>query len=100
MPYNVLVTAISGNVANSILKCFQGLDEVRHLYGCDIYHYPCGLNKVEKFYQVVPCCAEAQYIEQLLSICEDAEIDVIVPVNEQEIFLLIQFQIQKHIPQI
>ena len=83
--YNVLVTAISGDVANSILKCFQNADIINELYGCDIYQYPCGLNKVKKSFQVVPCKQEVVYLQQLLDICCEYSIDVIVPSNEHEI---------------
>lgn len=92
MGRNVLVTAISGDVGNSILKCLASdvSSEVGHLYGCDIYCFPCGINKVEKFFQVVPCCEAETYLHQLLSICEEFCIEVIVPTNEQEIALLNQ----------
>ena len=88
MAYDVLVTAISGDVSNSILKCLQKSERVKHLYGCDIYQYPCGINKVEKFFQVVPCREEEKYIGQLLDICEEMKVDLIVPANEQEIAVL------------
>lgn len=86
--YNILVTAISGDVANSILKCLRKSEIVNNLYGCDIYQYPCGINKVKRFFRVVPCCEEKQYLEQLEAICREQEINVIIPANEYEIVCL------------
>lgn len=83
--YNILVTAISGDVSNSILKCLAKSDIVNNLYGCDIYQYPCGINKVKEFFRVAPCCEEKQYLKQITDICRQKSIDVIVPANEYEI---------------
>lgn len=87
---NVLVTAVSGDVGNSILKCLQPevAPEVGQIYGCDIYRYPCGMNKVERCFQVPPCKEEEPYLRALLNIAEKYHIDVIVPSNEQEIAVL------------
>lgn len=86
--YNVLVTAISGDVSNSILKCFYGLEMIRHLYGCDIYEYPCGINKVDDFFRVVPCQETDRYLQQVLQICQEYDVKILVPANEAEILTL------------
>ena len=83
--YNVLVTAISGDVGNSILKCLARDPYLQNLYGCDIFRYPCGINKVKGFFQVVPCANTKVYLRQILEIIDQCEINLIVPANEQEI---------------
>lgn len=85
MGYNVLVTAISGDIANGILKILQNYDKVDNLYGTDIYDYPVGLNKVNKFYKIIPCAEREQYIIDLLAICDECNIDLLIPTNEKEI---------------
>ena len=40
----ILVTAISGDVANGILKILQDTEDC--VYGCDIYDYPVGMDRV------------------------------------------------------
>lgn len=86
--FNILVTAISGDVANSILKCLKHSDVVNNLFGCDIYQYPCGINKVNRNYVVAPCCDTYVYLNQLLSIVKENKIDLIIPTNEHEILCL------------
>ncbi len=78
----ILVTAISGNVANGILKILsEKLDE---LYGCDIYDYPVGMDKV-KYYWKSDKAVEPQYIENLVQKCSRLGITHLIPVNEEEI---------------
>lgn len=85
---NILVSAISGDVANGILKCLQNYEHVKKLIGCDIYQYPCGLNKVTKFYKISPCIQEQIYLNELLDICSKENIDLFIPTNEFEIYCI------------
>lgn len=85
---NILITAISGDVANSILKCLINYYGKEHLVGCDIYEYPVGLNKVSHFYRVSPCREKSLYISQLLEICKKESIKLLIPTNESEISCL------------
>lgn len=81
----ILVTAISGDVANGVLKCLRDTED--EIYGCDIYDYPVGMDKVKLFWKsdlaVEPC-----YIDNLLAKCEEYEITHIIPINEQEITVI------------
>uniref|UniRef100_UPI00402A9508 ATP-grasp domain-containing protein n=1 Tax=Succinivibrio sp. TaxID=2053619 RepID=UPI00402A9508 len=85
---NILVSAISGDVANGILKCLQNYEHVKKIIGCDIYQYPCGLNKVTKFYKISPCIQEQIYLNELLDICSKENIDLFIPTNEFEIYCI------------
>lgn len=84
----ILVTAISGDVANSILKSLKTFYPAQALIGCDIYKYPIGFNKVTQFYQVSPCANEQLYLSQLLEICNRESIGLLIPTNEFEILCI------------
>ena len=77
-----MVTAISGNVSNGILKVLADTEDT--VFGCDINDYPVGMDKVEDFWRsdlaVSPC-----YIGNLLKKCKEYEITHLIPVNEIEI---------------
>ncbi len=78
----ILVTAISGNVSNGILKILRETDD--ELYGCDIYDYPVGMDKVEICMKSIPAVRE-EYIEDILDKCRQYGITHLIPVNEMEI---------------
>ncbi len=78
----ILVTAISGDVSNGILKVLQETgDEV---YGCDINEYPVGMDKVLQYWKS-DLAVSQRYIPNLLLKCRELGITHLVPVNEEEI---------------
>lgn len=79
------MTAISGDVANGVLKCLQDTED--EIYGCDINDYPVGMDKVKLFWKS-DLAIEPFYIDNLLAKCEEYEITHIIPVNEQEISVI------------
>lgn len=79
---NILVTAISGDVANGILKCLKESED--NLYGCDVYDYPVGMDKVITYWKSEFAYHE-KYISSLLDKCKEYQISHIIPVNEKEI---------------
>lgn len=78
----ILVTAISGDVANGILKILQDTEDC--VYGCDIYSYPVGMDRVISYWKSVPA-ANPAYIESLLDKCREYRITHLIPANEAEI---------------
>lgn len=78
----ILVTAISGNVANGILKALEETGD--ELYGCDINDYPVGMDRVKVFWKSDMAVAP-YYIDNLLMKCNTYEITHLIPVNEVEI---------------
>lgn len=78
----ILVTAISGNVSNGILQNLCDGDDI--IFGCDIYDYPVGMDKVTNFWKSDLAVNEC-YIENLLKKCEEYHITHLIPVNEIEI---------------
>lgn len=78
----ILVTAVSGDVGNSILKCLDNR-EIR-LLGADIGDYPAGIDKVEKLFKV-PYATENSYLPKLARICQENLVTHLIPANEEEI---------------
>lgn len=81
----ILVTAISGNVANGILKILSDTDA--ELYGCDIFDYPVGMDKVVKLFRSKKA-VDSEYIQDILNHCLEYGITHLIPVNEKEISVI------------
>lgn len=78
----ILVTAISGDVSNGILRALKEKGE--ELYGCDIGDYPVGIDKVKKFWKS-DLAVSNLFIPNLLSKCKEWGVTHLIPVNEKEI---------------
>lgn len=78
----ILVTAVSGDIANGILKILQHEDNI--LYGCDVNEIAVGMDLVRQFWQC-RYAADEYYIDELLQKCEQYNITHLIPVNEREI---------------
>lgn len=81
----ILVTAVSGDIGNAIVKILLNTDSV--VFACDINEYvPC-MNEVEEFWQ---CCyaVENGYIDELLAKCKKYDIKYLIPTNEREIEII------------
>lgn len=78
----ILVTAISGNISNGILKIL--LETEDEVYGCDIYDYPVGMDKVLAYWKS-DLASSPKYIENLIHNCKKYGITHLIPVNENEI---------------
>ena len=78
----ILVTAISGNVSNGILKILDNTEE--KVYGCDINDYPVGMDKCEAYWKS-KLAVDPSYIDDLLKKCDHCGITHLIPVNEKEI---------------
>jgi carbamoyl-phosphate synthase large subunit len=76
------VTAIGGDLGNSVLKCLDGTGDV--LFGCNTEDNPAGIDRVEKFY-IVPYADDETYISIIIGICKNEKITHIIPINEEEI---------------
>ena len=81
----ILVTAISGDVANGILKILQETED--SVYGCDIYDYPVGMDRVITYWKS-DAAVSPVYIENLLEKCREYRITHLIPVNEVEIMVI------------
>lgn len=83
----ILVTAISGDVANGILKILQETEY--SVYGCDIYDYPVGMDRVITYWKS-DAAVSPVYIENLLEKCREYQITHLIPANEVEIKVISQ----------
>ena len=79
----ILVTAISGDIGNGILKILKENKDI-HIFGCDVNEIAVGMDLVEEFWQS-KYAVEDGYIEELLEKCKKYEITHLIPVNEREI---------------
>lgn len=79
----ILVTAISGNIGNGILKILRE-DESYILFGCDVNEIAVGMDMVEAFWQT-RYAVEEGYVNDLLEKCKLYHITHLIPVNEREI---------------
>lgn len=78
----ILVTAVSGDIGNAIVKILLNTDSV--VFACDINEYvPC-MNEVEEFWQC-SYAVEKGYIDELLAKCQKYDIQYLIPTNEREI---------------
>ncbi|MCM1082002.1 MAG: ATP-grasp domain-containing protein [Clostridium sp.] len=82
----ILVTAISGDIGNGVLKILQEEKDVL-LFGCDCNAVAVGMDLVSKFWQC-PLAVHENYIDFILKICENYNIEYLIPVNEREIEII------------
>lgn len=82
----ILVTAISGDIGNGILKILcEDADNV--IFGCDVNEIAVGMDLVKTFWQC-KYADEEGYIEELLEKCREYEVTHLIPVNEREIEII------------
>lgn len=81
----ILVTAVSGDIANGILKILQSENNV--LYGCDVNEFAVGMDLVETFWRC-KFAVDDYYIEEMLQKCMEYRITHLIPVNEREIEII------------
>ena len=79
---NVLVTAISGDLSNGILRILR--EKSITAYGTDIYDYPVGMDKVSEWEKICPA-ADESYIDVLIGLCRKWNITHLIPGNETEL---------------
>lgn len=80
---HILVTAISGDIANGILKILAE-DDLNELYGCDVNSVAIGMDKVRHYWQC-KYAHEDGYIDELLEKCMYYKISHLIVTNEREI---------------
>lgn len=83
----VLVTAISGNVGQGILRCLKQRFPGFKIIGCDIGSLTAGHRYCDAFYQV-PYSYEPGYAEIIPMICQQESVDLVIPATDYEVFYL------------
>lgn len=83
----ILVTAIGGDISQSIAQCLKDNDEI-FIVGTDIHEKHAGKLFVDDFV-IVPIATNKNYINDIREIILNKNIDALIPVNENEISTLI-----------
>ncbi len=82
---NILVTAVGGDIGGNIINILSQQKEVQlSIIGTDLKENVFNIDKIDKFYQVNRIDHSA-FNQQILQIVEENNIDIIVPVSENEI---------------
>jgi len=84
----ILITAIGGDIGQSIAQCINNSDENFYLYGTDINNKHGGSRYVNE-YCIVPQAKDPRYLESISDLVDKKNIDVIIPVNEKEIKIIV-----------
>lgn len=83
----VLVTAVSGNVGQGVLRCIrQRFPEIR-IVGCDIGTLTAGHRYCDSFHQV-PYSYEDGYAECISRLCREESVDLVIPATDYEVYYL------------
>ncbi len=82
----VLVTAISGDIANGLLKILRESEQA-FIVGCDVTEYPVGMDKVDVFRRSALAVSEG-YPDEMLALCQEFGITHMIPANEREIAVI------------
>ncbi len=88
--FRVLVTAVGGDLAQSVIKCLRDSAYVSYIVGCDIDPYASGRGMVHTFLQAPPVKDEKQYLDFIADTVRRERIDVVFPLFEAEMFFLSQ----------
>ena len=90
MGYNVLVTAVGGDIGQSIARILRIFKQVTSIVGTDISDNNAGPYFVDKFV-LVPAATDKEYINTLKKIVKENDISCVIPVNETEIQTLNEY---------
>jgi len=80
----VLVTAVGGDIGQTLLRILRRWDAVSTVIGTDIADDTVGRFRVDQFLTVKPA-GDPSYVADMLTICRKHHVDVLIPVNESEI---------------
>lgn len=89
---NVLVTAIGGDIGQSVARCLRDLGNDIVFVGADIHHRHGGSLFVDK-YVTLPPADDPRYLEALSNIVDQHGIDLAIPINESELRVLANAEI-------
>ena len=84
----ILVTAIGGDIGQSIAQCLRDYDNDVFLVGTDIHDKHGGSLFIDDFF-VVPSANDPKYLHTISDIVKINNIDVTIPVNEHELNVLV-----------
>jgi carbamoyl-phosphate synthase large subunit len=82
---NILVSAVGGDLGQSVIKCLRDSSYHPYILGCDMNPYAGGRADVDEFFPAPPVKNEQQYIEFLLKIIEEKRIKYVFLLADVEI---------------
>jgi carbamoyl-phosphate synthase large subunit len=83
----ILVTAVGGDVSQAIIKCLKIMKEQISIYGSDSDINGIGEAFVDKFIYL-PHASDSVYVDVVKQVCDENQIDAIIPGSEPEILAL------------
>ena len=92
----ILVTAVGGDLALSVIKCLRESGQDMFIVGCDMNPYAAGRAVVNDFIIAPPVKNETQYSDFIQGIIETNHIDYVFPVSEVEIEFFLRKKEQFH----
>jgi len=81
----ILVTAVGGDLGQSVIKCLRESSDCPHLFGCDMNPYAGGRSDVDTFLQAPPVRQGEAYKEFLRQTVRAHNIDYVFPLSDLEI---------------
>lgn len=81
----ILITAVGGDLALSVIKCLKESGKEIHLVGCDMNPYAAGRAVVNDYVTAPPVKNETQYIEFMRSLIISQHIHYVFPLSDIEI---------------
>ena len=84
----ILITAIGGDIGNGIIKSLKNNKHELIYYGCDVVEYNYSFNDVNYFYEAPSYKNETIWLQFILNILKDNQVDYFWPVTEPEIVIV------------
>jgi carbamoyl-phosphate synthase large subunit len=83
-----LVTAVGGDLGQSVVRCLKDAGYRAFLVGCDMNPYAAGQADVDAFYQAPPVRETEEYISFLRQTIETEAVDYVFPMSDPEIIFV------------
>lgn len=84
----ILVTAVGGDLGQSIIKCLRDSNDRPYIVGCDMNPYAGGRSEVDEFFPAPPVKLEQQYKDFLLECINKNNINYVFPCADVEIIFI------------
>lgn len=84
----VLVSAVGGDLGQSVIKCLRDCDYNPYIMGCDMNPYAGGRADVDEFFQAPPVKETHRYKDFLLEKINEKKIHYMFPLSDVEIVFL------------
>jgi carbamoyl-phosphate synthase large subunit len=81
----ILVSAVGGDLGQSVIKCLRASSYPVRIAGCDVNRYAAGRADADEFFQGPPASDEPAYRAFLQQIFAGARINYFIPLSETEI---------------